>query len=172
MEIEKDICICHYPVWAYDKYNNEWYGLPAIILERMGITKQKGDIEFILERDGVNVNFIAVPFSEVGTRGIPVPENDIVYHDVKIGNDIVSKQFTKLTWQKPDGKHFKKYEVRDHYAVAGCEPSETYRESEYDNEGKEKEVLKCVNKDVFEVLHPIDEFINMHVLELEKLKIV
>lgn len=165
-----DICSCIFPIWVYDKNDKEYFAMPIEVMDEDGIKKQKGDIEFVVNRDGQDIKFLAVPFESVGIRGIAIPETDTVYHDVKIGekcDDVIAKQFTKLTWQKLDGKHFKKYDVRGHIFIAGCEPSDTHKEFD---ELEGKEVLKCKDKTVYSILHPIDEFIDLHILELEQIK--
>lgn len=165
---ESDICICHYPKWVYDKYDKEYYAMPLSILERSGVKKQKGDIEFSLELDEKIVKFLAVPFDEnFGKRGIPVPDVEMVYHDVAVGHDIISKQFMQLTWEKLNDKHYKKYDVKSHFVLAGCETSDT---SKVFDELEGKEILMCENKEVYKALHPIDEFLGQHILELESIK--
>lgn len=165
---DSDICICNYPKWVYDKYDKEYYAMPLSILDQSGVKKQKGDIEFPLELDGNIVKFLAVPFTEVGNRGIPVPDIEAIYHDVSVGNDIISKQFMELTWQNLDGKHYKKYDIKNHLILAGCEASETSKQFD---ELEGKEVLVCTNKkEIYKALHPIDEFLEKHILELESIK--
>jgi hypothetical protein len=58
--------------------------------------------------------------------------------------------YMKVTWQEPHSGT-KKYDVRGHIVVAGCP----------------EDAQKCDVKSIYEVYHPIDEWISDHIIELK-----
>lgn len=169
-----DICICNYPIWMYDEKGEEYFALPIEIAKERGIQIRRdlGDLEIVVNRDDRDIIFLAIPFRTVKERNIEIPEIEIVDHDVLVGQDIISKQFMKLTWQKIIDEVVKKYDLRGHVVVAGCKPSEMVKELEFDLLGKEKEILRCSDKGIFTILHPMEEFLEKHILELKNKEIV
>lgn len=154
------ICACNYPIWFYDKNNEEYFGIPVEIANEIGIRTQKelGDLEVTINRDDQDIKFLAVPFKGIAERGVDIPDIEIVDHE----SDGVVKQFMKVTIIKIEkGTYTKKYEVKGHIFVAGCELSET------NDSDKSEEAPKCIDKLVYEILHPIDEFIEKHIVELK-----
>lgn len=168
MNIENKICVCKFPIWMYDKDNREYFALPVEIADERGIQRTISDIEVTVKIDGQDVKFLAIPFDTVAERDIDIPEIEMVEHDIPIGlagSDFITKNFVKLIWKKPTDEFTKKYEVQGHIVVAGCKHSETIK---VDEEGTEK--LKCTEKEIFSVLHPADEFLNQHIMDIEEIK--
>lgn len=172
------ICSCIFPIWMYKQVDGreeeeEFFALPVEVAEERGIEIRDdlGDILLDIRRDGRDIKFVAIPFETVQDRGIEseIPEIQMVEHEIstKDGSSIV-KQFMKVTWQKvTDEFAVKKYDVRGHIFIAGCRPSEMVKEMGIDDlTGKEKEILRCSEKGIFSVLHPIDEFLESHIEEL------
>jgi hypothetical protein len=158
----------------YDKDNKEYFAIPVEVAEERGIQRAESDIEVVVKVDDQDVKFLAIPFETARVRGIEIPEIDIVDHDIPIGllgKDFITKQFVKVKWHKLNDKlndeYTKKYDIREHIVVAGCKHSDALKNKEFDElEGKEK--LHCTEKEVFSVLHPIDEFLNQHIMEIEQ----
>lgn len=170
-----ETCVCNYPIWMYDENDEEYFALPIDVAEERGIQIRKdlGDLEVIVNRDGRDIKFLAIPFKTVETRNIDIPEFETVDHDVLVGNDVIVKQFLKVTWQKVIDEIVKKYDLRGHIVIAGCKPSEMVKELGFDDLlGQEKEILRCSGKLIFVVFHPIDEFLEGHILELRNKKVV
>lgn len=165
---EQKICVCKFPIWMYDKDNKEYFAIPVEVAEERGIQRIESDIEVIVKIDDQDVKFLAIPFETASKRGIEIPEIEIVDHDIPIGllgKDFITKQFVKLKWKKIDPDSYtKKYDIREHIVVAGCKLSDTLKEFD---ESEKKEKLKCTEKEIFDVLHPIDEFLNQHFMEIE-----
>lgn len=179
------ICACNYPVWLYDKNNEEFFAIPVDVANEKGIQHRPdlGDFEIDINRDGQDIKFLAIPMKTISDKtrsrelGLGdgtdiIPEIEMVDHETVLsdGSSIV-RQFMKVVWLKVTDEFVKKYDVRGHIFVAGCKPSEIIKEKEFDDlEGKEKEVLHCSEKGIFVVLHPIDEFLEKHIVDLGTLK--
>lgn len=177
------ICSCLFPVWIYDnaKDDEEYFALPVEVIEERGIQIREdlGDLLIDIKRDGRDIKFLAIPFKSIekyGRKDVEesVPEIEMVDHEIVLsdGSHLV-KQFMKVTWQKitredSEKYHIKEYDIRGHIFSAGCEYSDVIKELEFDDLlGKEKEVLKCTEKDIYVVLHPINEFLEQHIVELK-----
>ncbi len=173
MIVEQKICVCKFPIWMYDKDNKEYFAIPVEVAEERGIQRTESDIEVIVKIDDQDVKFLAIPFETASKRGIEIPEIEIVDHDIPIGllgKDFITKQFVKVKWHKLNDDYTKKYDIREHIVVAGCKLSDALKNKVFDElEGKEQ--LKCTEKEVFSVLHPIDEFLNQHIMEIESERI-
>jgi len=176
-------CACNYPVWLYDKNDEEYYALPVNVANDKGIVRRPdlGDFEIVINRDGQDIIFLAMPMKTLNSssRGRDpefriediIPESKMVDHEVMLsdGTTIV-KQFMKLIWVPTTDEFLKKYDVKGHIFVAGCKPSGLVKEKITDLEGKEVEVLKCSEKGIYSVLHPLDDYLEKHILELESLR--
>jgi hypothetical protein len=169
------ICACNYPVWLYDKNNKEYFSIPFEVAEGKGIQYRPdlGDLEIVINRDSQDIKFLAIPMSTIEERGLQseIPEIEMVDHETNLSDGTaIVRQFMKIVWLKISDESTKKYDVRGHIFIAGCKPSDMIKEKELDLEGKEKEVLHCSEKGIFVVLHPIDEFLEKHIVELENIK--
>lgn len=107
-------------------------------------------------RDGNDVEYLAMPVEVIKDGDIPVPDIDVQETE---GLDGITRYYVVVKWQqiKP-GMHVKKYDVVGHIVEAGCELSET--------EKGEDGHLQCTSKNIYTVYHPIEEWIDKHVVEL------
>jgi hypothetical protein len=140
------ICVCKFPIWMYGKNNKEYFAIPVDVAEEKGIQQRAdlGDLEIKVDIEGQDTKFLAV-----GLHG-----------------EYITKQFAKVTWKKPAvDSYTKKYEVKGHIVIAGCKHSET---SKMFDEAEGKEKLQCTEKEIFSVLHPIEEFLNEHIGDIEQ----
>lgn len=109
-------------------------------------------------RDGMNIEYLAMPVEVIKDGDIRVPDID---HEEAKGFDGVTRDYISVKWQEiKDGMVMKKYDVVGHIVYAGCEPSETSKE--------EDGTLVCIDKSIFTVLHPAEEWVEKHVIELGK----
>jgi hypothetical protein len=164
------ICVCKFPIWMYGKNNKEYFAIPVDVAEEKGIQQRAdlGDLEIKVDIEGQDTKFLAIPFETVISRGIEVPEWELVDYDIPVGlhGEYITKQFAKVTWKKPAvDSYTKKYEVKGHIVIAGCKHSET---SKMFDEAEGKEKLQCTEKEIFSVLHPIEEFLNEHIGDIEQ----
>lgn len=171
------ICACNYPVWLYDRNDVEYFSIPVEVAKEKGIEYRPdlGDLEVVINRDGQDIKFLAIPMKTISERGLEseIPEIEMVDHESILSDgSIIVRQFMKVVALKITDEFVKKYDVRGHIFVAGCKPSEIVKEKEFDYFGKKSEVLRCSEKGIFTVLHPIDEFLEKHILELESLKTI
>lgn len=112
-------------------------------------------LDIIDKRAGKEIEYLAMPFDLIKS-GIKPPEDiDVVEEEIE-GK---KSKFVAVIWKKPSEKDdVKKYLVRGHIVIAGCEPSL--------KEGK----LQCDEKDLYMVLHPAEEWLDYHIVELTKKK--
>lgn len=175
------ICACNYPIWLYDKNNKEYFSIPVDIAKEKGIEYRPdlGDLEIVINRDGQDIKFLAIPMETMSesssSRGLEsdiIPEIEMVDHESILSDGpTIVRQFMKVTWLKITDEFTKEYDVRGHIFIAGCKPFDMVKEKEFNHlEGEEKDVLRCSEKGIFVVLHPIDEFLDKHIIELESLK--
>lgn len=172
-----DVCVCKFPIWMYDKDNKEYFAIPVDIAEEKGIQKQKEDLEITVEIEGKDVKFLAIPFETVEKRHIEIPEVEMIDYDIPIGlsGDHITKQFTKVTWKKVTDEFIKKYEIKGHIVIAGCKHPETLIDIDkidksINGPGSDGNKLHCTEKEIFAVLHPMDEFLDEHFGDIETVK--
>lgn len=160
------ICVCKFPIWMYNKDNKEYFAIPVDVAEEKGIQRQPVDLEVTVDIEGQDTQFLAIPFETVIERGIEIPKWELVDYDIPvgIGGDYITKQFAKVTWKDPTDEYTKKYEVKEHIVIAGCKHSEA---SKIFDELEGKERLQCTEKEIFSVLHPVDEFLNEHIGDID-----
>jgi len=110
-------------------------------------------------RDGKGIEYLAMPIETIKDGDIPVP--DIEYEETE-GLDGIIRGYIAVTWQKvKDGDVVKKYDVVGHVVTAGCQLEEASK----GEDGK----LVCDEKSIYVVLHPIEEWIEQHIIELPSL---
>lgn len=120
----------------------------------------KYPLMIIDNRDGKGIEYLAMPIDVIKDGDMPVPEID--YEEAE-GFDGVTRDYISVIWQKiKDGSVMKKYDVAGHIVKAGCEIPETSR-------GEDGQ-LQCTDKSIFVVLHPAEEWVEQHVVELPKMK--
>ena len=109
-------------------------------------------------RDGQSIEYLAMPVEVIKDGDIRVP--DIDYEEAE-GFDGVIKGYISVKWQEiKDGTVMKKYNVVGHVVFAGCELSDASK--------GEDGILACNDKSIFKVLHPAEEWVEKHVVELGK----
>lgn len=108
------------------------------------------------KRDGQEVEYLAMPLEVIEDGEIPVPGIDILETE---GLDGITRNYVAVTWKEvtPD-LYTKKYDVVGHVVTAGCELSEA-------SKGEDGH-LQCDSKDIYVVLHPIEEWIEKHIIDL------
>ncbi len=108
---------------------------------------------FLDNRHGEDISYISIPeeiFKEWGSIEVPL------FEEIKDkGFDDELHDYMAVIWRDPKNATTKKYDINDHIVIAGCDlPT--------DNKGK----LKCVEKEIYVVLHPIDEWIDHHMIKI------
>lgn len=101
-------------------------------------------------RDGSETEYYALPIQVISNEmeGQPfVPDMETVETESLTG---IIGTYMKVIWKQPP-PWAKKYDVAGHIVVAGCE----------------EDTRVCDAKGIFEVYHPIDEWIQGHIIELK-----
>lgn len=112
-------------------------------------------------RDGKGVEYVAMPIEAIKEGDIPIP--DIDYEETE-GLDGIVRGYISVTWQKvKDGDIVKKYDVVSHVVTAGCQLEEASK----GEDGK----LVCNDKNIYVVLHPVQEWVEQHIVELPPLEV-
>lgn len=104
--------------------------------------------------EGKVIEFLALPIEVIRNEmgGEPFePVIDDVFHEIE-GSDGIIRQYVKVTWKEPDHDSIKKYDVAGHIIQAGCPESD----------------LQCETKNIYAVWHPLDEWIEYHIVKLKK----
>jgi hypothetical protein len=114
------------------------------------------------KRDGQEVEYLAMPLEVIEDGEFPIPDIDTVEAE---GLDGIIRYYISVTWKQitPD-MHVKKYDVVGHVVTAGCELSEATK--------GEDGHLQCDSKSIYVVFHPIEEWIEKHIIELSPSQIV
>lgn len=103
-----------------------------------------------------NIEYFAMPKEIIKDKNdtITLPIIEIIETDLK-GKP---GEFVAVMWNEMYGtENIKEYVVNDHLVMAGCDIS-----SMIDKNGK----LQCDEKKIYLVLHPMDEWLDHHVVEL------
>ncbi len=113
----------------------------------------KYPLVFIDNRNGDSISYISIP-EEVfeDEESIDNPEFEEVTEE---GFDGKMHDFMAVIWKNPKDAVTKKYDVNDHIVIAGCDSS---------TDGKK---MKCKKKELYMVLHPVDEWISHHIVEIK-----
>lgn len=108
------------------------------------------------KREKQEVEYLAMPLEVIEKGELPVPEIDTVETE---GLDGITRYYISVTWKPvtPD-MHVKKYDVVGHVVTAGCDLSEATK--------GEDGHLQCDSKSIYVVLHPIEEWIEKHIIEI------
>lgn len=108
------------------------------------------------KRDGQEIEYLAMPLEIIDGGEIPVP--DIEIQDAE-GLDGIFRRYVAVKWKDitPD-LHVKKYDVVGHVVFAGCELSEALK--------GENGNIKCDTKSIYKVLHPLEEWVENHLIEI------
>lgn len=113
------------------------------------------------KRDSQDIEYLAMPLEVIEDGEISVPDIDVLDTE---GLDGIIRHYVAVTWKEvtPD-LHVKKYDVVGHVVTAGCEISEA-------SKGEDGH-LQCDSKDIYVVLHPLEEWIDKHIIELSPGKV-
>lgn len=105
-------------------------------------------------RDGENVQYTAMPTDLIEGGDIPAPTIVPIKTE---GLDGILRNYIAVQWQQLTHQNIKGYDVVGHVVYAGCEPSEI---KIVDGE------VKCDSKKIYIVLHPEEEWIDHHMIQL------
>lgn len=116
----------------------------------------KYPLMIIDKRDAKEIEFIAMPLEVINDGELPVPDIDTLETE---GLDGIVRHYVSVTWRPvtPD-MHTKKYDVVGHVVTAGCELSEAIQ--------GEDGHLQCDSKSIYVVLHPLEEWVEKHIIEI------
>ena len=114
----------------------------------MSICICKYPILLIDSRDGKDVTYLSMPV-EIIVDGYfdTIPDMEVVETESLTG---ITGYYMKVTWKEPPFTA-KKYDVRGHIVVAGCP----------------EEALQCDSKNIYVCYHPLEEWIDGHIVELK-----
>ena len=117
----------------------------------MHICTCKYPLMIVDKRDGIDVDYLSIPVEVIeGQMGGDMISPNIDVED-RQGLDGVTRTYVKVTWRKLDHDGTKEYDINDHIVVAGC---------------NEKDIA-CDTKGTYIVFHPMDEWLDHHIIELE-----
>jgi hypothetical protein len=105
-------------------------------------------------RDGDNVEYTAMPTDLIEGGDIPAPTIVPIKTE---GLDGILRDYIAVQWQQLAHQNIKGYDVIGHVVYAGCEPSEIKIVN-----GE----VKCDSKKIYIVLHPAEEWIDHHMIQL------
>ncbi|MDD3474353.1 MAG: hypothetical protein PHP08_00435 [Candidatus Dojkabacteria bacterium] len=105
------------------------------------------------KRDNDEIEYIAFPrdYIEDVDGEIDVPEFEEIEEE---GFDGKRHKYMAVLFQDPEDAYTKKYDVAEHIVVAGCH---------VETDGKK---MKCKKKELFIVLHPIQEWEEHHMVKI------
>lgn len=109
---------------------------------------------FVDDRYSERIEYISIPdevFDEMGE--IRKPEFEVVEEE---GFDKNIHKYMAVLWKNPKDATTKKYDINDHIVVAGC-----------DFPMSKKGKLRCAEKEIYVVLHPIDEWKEHHMIKVK-----
>lgn len=99
------------------------------------------------------IEYLALPIEVIRNDmgGEPFePSIDDEFHEIE-GFDGIVRQYVKVTWKEPDHDGIKKYDVVGHIVQAGCPEDQ----------------LQCETKGIYAVYHPLEEWIEHHIVVLK-----
>lgn len=103
------------------------------------------------KRFGSSDVFLSMPLEVIGDGiEIPIPDMEVVD---EVGFDNIKRKYMKVKWQEVPSVA-KRYNVNEHIVMAGCQEDQ----------------LSCDTKSIFSVSHPLDEWNEIHMVELTDLK--
>lgn len=103
-------------------------------------------------RSGQNIEYLALPTEVIHGEMGGEPFEPIMDTYETEGLDGIIRLYMAVVWKEPDHDGIKKYDVKGHIVYAGCS----------------LEDLQCDTKSIYAVLHPIDEWLSHHIIELKK----
>lgn len=102
------------------------------------------------EREDTEVSYLAFP-----DEFIDEMEGEIIVPNIMLkeleGLDGITRQYIEVQWKETKIDNVKKYDVNGHIIYAGCDENE----------------LQCDRKSVYRVLHPLEEWVNYHIVVIK-----
>jgi hypothetical protein len=140
------ICSCLYPLHIVDKRDGgendpiEYLAFPQEVIDELGIDDDNGNGDS----------------SSNGYRKFKIPK---IKFTREKGLDGIEKDWVKVIWASSLNATTKKYDVNGHVIVVGCDLPVKCKTGH-------KCKVKCEEKEVYEVLHPLDEWHGHHIVEI------
>jgi len=103
------------------------------------------------KRSGKDIEYTAIPSQILKDMDGEIV-NPIIEYREEEDLDGILREYMEVRWKDIDHNDINRYDVSGHIMYAGCP----------------KDELKCDSKGVYTVLHPIDEWIKDHIIELNK----
>lgn len=123
----------------------------------MAICTCKYPLIVIDERDSESVEYVSLPL-EIADDGIfYIPTIEYIKTE---GLDGIIRDYVSVIWKKPADIDVSAYDVDGHVVIAGCE----YPEEALENERQRS----CDKKSIFVVMHPMNEWIERHIIHLSQ----
>jgi len=108
------------------------------------------------KRDGQEIEYLAMPLDVIEDGEIQIPDIDAQETE---GLDGITRYYVSVKWKEvTSDMHTKKYDILGHVVTAGCELSEA-------SKGEDGH-LQCDTKSIYTVLHPIEEWVEKHIIEI------
>lgn len=127
-------------------------------------------LHIVDKRDSVSdkdsIEYLAIPQEVIDEMGkkINIPSFEPVKDK---GFDGIVREYVKVIWADSSGAMTKRYDVNDHIMIIGCDTPKCKIHSSTSKEGKHKG-CKCDEKEVYAVLHPLDEWHSHHIVEIHQ----
>ena len=104
------------------------------------------------DRSGKAIEYLAIPTEVIRNDMGGEPFEPVINTVETEGLDHVIRMYMAVVWKEPDHDGIKAYDVAGHIVYAGCS----------------LENLQCDTKSIYVVLHPIDDWLSHHIIELKK----
>lgn len=137
------ICSCLYPLHIVDKRDS------------------------ISGEDSDSIEYLAIPQEVIDEMGkkINIPSIEVIKEE---GFDGVKRDYVKVVWADSSGAMTKRYDVNDHIMIIGCDAPKCKIQKGKDKH-KDRSGCKCDEKEVYAVLHPLDEWHSHHIVEINSI---
>jgi len=141
------VCSCLYPLHVVDKRGMEIGDDSDDAIEYFAMPQE------VVDEMGGNEGKIRIPKIET------VKETDF---------DGIKRDYVKVIWADPSGAMTKRYDINDHIMVIGCDSPKCKIRDGKKRSGRSghKSGCKCEEKEVYTVLHPLEEWHTHHIVEV------
>lgn len=129
-------------------------------------------LHIVDKRDSIDgeepIEYLAIPQEVIDEMGdkIKVPKIEMVKEE---GFDGIKRDYVKVVWADPSGSGTmtKRYDINDHIMVIGCDsPKCKIGKKTRSGRSGHKSGCKCEEKEVYTVLHPLEEWHAHHIVEV------
>lgn len=136
------ICSCLYPLHIVDNRNSEGAG--------------------------DSIEYLAIPHEVIDEMGkkINIPSIEVIKEE---GFDGVKRDYVKVGWADSSGAMTKRYDINNHIMVIGCDSPKCKISGKSGSKHKNRSECKCDEKEVYAVLHPLDEWRSHHIVEINSI---